>query len=148
MWSSYICPCSVFFFLLETVEVSKPLQLSGLVFACLDFSTNSVDFWDLCLNNQMRWWGDSVTTGKQQIMLGGCTFPSLLTPPAGLNETRQLECFAPLLLMCLWSNERSGPLVLTHYLDTELAFRRGRLFNSDKPGMLLLCCHFKAYSAV
>lgn len=49
----------------------------------------------------------------------GSTFPSLITPPAGLNESWLLKHFAPLVLICLWSNEQSGPSVLTHYLDIE-----------------------------
>ena len=96
---------------------------------------------------QRRWQGDSVSLGKQ----GGCsvgqhgsTFPSLITTPTGLNErmSRRLKHFALLVLMCLWSNEWSGPSVVAHYLDTEPALRRGRLFSSDKPGMVNVWCHF------
>lgn len=77
----------------------------------------------------------------------GRTFPSLITTPTGLNESRLLKRFALLVLMCLWSNEWSGPSVLAHYLDTEPALRCGRLFSSDKTGVLHVWCHFKAYSA-
>lgn len=36
--------------------------------------------------------------------------------------------------------------MFAHYLDTEPALRGGRLFSSDKPGMLHVWCHFKTYS--
>lgn len=38
--------------------------------------------------------------------------------------------------------------MLAHYLDTESAPCCGRLFSSDRTGMLHVWCHFKAYSAM
>lgn len=90
------------------------------------------------------------TLGKQAMMLqcGSSTFPSLITSPTGFSESRRLKHFAPLVPMCLWSNEWSGPSVPAHYLDTEPVLRCGRLFSSDKTGMLHVWCHLRAYSAM
>lgn len=131
--------------------------LSGSVSACLDFSTSTKAFWQLSLNHQsspaamVRWLSypgkNSSWCSVGRPVQHGRTFPSLITTPTGFNESRRLKRFVLLVPMCLWSNEWWGPS-LAHYLDTEPALRRGRLFSSDKAGMLHVWCHFIAYSAM
>lgn len=123
------------------------LWLSGSVSACLDFSTEA--FWQLSLNHQsspveMSRWLSYPGKTAHDAQWAKCLTWQLITTPTGLIKSRR---FALLIQMCLWSNEWSGLSVLAHYLDTEPALRCGRLFSSDKTGMLYVRCHFKAHSA-
>lgn len=93
---------------------------------------------------QRRWRGDSDTLGKQDDARWVSNMaPSLMTTPACVNKRRWLKHFALLVLMCLWSNDWSGPWVLAHYPSTEPALRCGRL-----SALIRLVCHFKAYSPI
>lgn len=98
------------------------------------------------LNNLRRWKGDSgESSGGGELGRGdrnGRTFPSLISTPIDLNESKWSKCFSALILMGLWSNEWSGTLMITYYLEVE-PMSCGRLPSSDKPGMLQVWCHFK-----
>ncbi len=143
----YVCHHSVVYFFWSHVECSISTRL--------DFSTSAKAFWQLCLNNQsspeemasltLGKTEDDARWAKVSDMAAHSFFWS--TTPTGFSKSRRLKHFCLLVLMCLWSNEWSGLSVLTHYLDPEPAPCCGRLFSSDKAGMLNVWCQFKAYSA-
>lgn len=97
-----------------------------------------------CLKNQRRWWGDSVTMGKQWMMLGGLRCPIWQHIPLSDHPSSWFkwelaaEAFCPTcpdVFVIKWAVRPFS----AHSLSGHWAWTRcGRLPCSDKPGMLLV----------